>query len=305
MPGGYAHLYLVNMITDRIRPLPDLLKHAFGSYFHFCELGSVSPDLPYLAFGNQEQQEWANTMHYDRTFEFVKEAAPIVRSLAGAVQLKCLSWLMGYASHLVMDGTVHPVVRLKVGDYAEHKKEHRLCELHQDSYIFGKMNYGEPGEAEPFKSGPKLCKDQENPEALDRDLVKFWRDVLQAVHPGRFINATPNPDLWFRRYVAVMDEVVEEGYRLLPLARHIMVDMLAMACPAREVADPEFYENLVTPDGRKDYDHVIDLALTNLLAAWMALGASIAGGDEQQLASIQDFNLDTGEDAPGKLIWWA
>jgi hypothetical protein len=304
MPGGYAHLSLVNRINDQTETLPNLLQHAFGKYFHFCELGSVSPDTPYLAFGDEKQQEWADTMHYDFTFETVKQGARFARNLSGEEQLKCIAWLMGYASHLVMDGTVHPVVELKVGPYRKNKTAHRRCELHQDAHIWEEMGYGEPGVAEPFDSGPRLCHAPDDIKALDPEVSNFWQRILQAVHADRFSNALPNPDLWFRRYVQMMDDVVEEGYKLLPLSRHIMVDLLATALPPKEEADHEYLENLKTPYGRQTYDQVFKLALSNVLSAWHDLGASIANENEQQLVSIPDFNLDTGKDEGENLIWW-
>jgi hypothetical protein len=304
MPGGYAHLYLVNKITDRIGLLPGLLQHSFTKYFHFCELGSVSPDMPYLALGQSGQQAWADTMHYERTFGLVKVASREVSKLAGEMQLKCIAWLLGYSSHLVMDGTVHPVVELKVGPYAQNKTAHRRCELNQDAYIFPKLGYGQPGEAEVMDSGLKLCHDPGNPEALDKDLLQLWQGILQKVHPAQFNRDRPDPDLWFRKYVKMMDKVVEEGYRLIPLARHIMVDLLAATLPDMVDAEKEFYENLKTPEGLRDYEQVIDLALSNLMKAWEAIGADVVNHLNHQLAAIPDFNLDTGKDAAGVLYWW-
>ena len=304
MPGGYAHLFLVNKINDRIGPLPDLLKHAYNRYFHFCELGSVSPDMPYLALGKSGQQAWADTMHYERTFELVKVASREVMKSAGEVQLKCIAWLLGYSSHLVMDGTVHPVVELKVGTYGDNKTAHRRCELNQDAYIFPKLGYGQAGESEVMDSGPKLCSDPRNPKELDKDLRQFWLRTLQTVHADKFNRDPPDPDLWFRKYVKMMDQVVEEGYRLIPLARHLMVDLFAATLPDMVDAEKEFYENLETPSGRQNYDQIIELAITNLMKAWEAIGVDIDGGVGQQLADIPDFNLDTGKDAEGILTWW-
>jgi hypothetical protein len=304
MPGGYAHLYLVNKITDHIGNLPHLINYAFSKYFHFCELGSVSPDMPYLALANAGQQAWADTMHYEKTFELVKVAVGEAKGLDGEVQLKCVSWLLGYASHLVMDGTVHPVVELKVGPYADNKTDHRKCELNQDAYIFPQLGYGQAGEAEAIDSGLKLCSDPDDPKALDHDLVQFWQGTLRSMHADQFRSETPDPDLWFRRYVKMMDMVVEEGYKFIPLARHLMLDLFAATCPDMEDADSDYYENLRTPGGRLHYDQVINLAVSNLLKAWEAIGAAIDGGSDQQLAGIPDFNLDTGKNAGGELVWW-
>jgi hypothetical protein len=51
---------------------------------------------------------------------------------------RCIAWLFGYASHVVADLTVHPVVEKLVGPYETNATEHHHCELHQDAYIFMK-----------------------------------------------------------------------------------------------------------------------------------------------------------------------
>jgi len=49
---------------------------------------------------------------------------------------------------VVADVTIHPILELKVGSYAEHKMGHRTCEMHQDAYIFQRLNLGDVGLSE-------------------------------------------------------------------------------------------------------------------------------------------------------------
>ncbi len=58
---------------------------------------------------------------------------------------------------MVAGVTIHPIIELKVGEYAKHQREHRQCEMHQDSYIFQQLNLGKAGISEHFESGIKKC----------------------------------------------------------------------------------------------------------------------------------------------------
>ncbi len=63
---------------------------------------------------------------------------------------------------------VHPVVKLKVGPYAENKTRHRECEIHQDAYIFPRrLNLGTIGLAEHLTSGIGQCGQPGHPDQLD------------------------------------------------------------------------------------------------------------------------------------------
>ena len=111
MPGAYAHLTLVNLIREPARLesrgfTPDAIT-AVLDYFRFCELGAVSPDYPYLAIAHPAACEWADRMHYQKTGEVVKAGVGLVRKLEDASRQKAFSWLLGYASHVVTDVTIH------------------------------------------------------------------------------------------------------------------------------------------------------------------------------------------------------
>lgn len=304
MPGGYAHIYLANRMTDYGAKLPELLSKAFEKYLEFCELGSVSPDLPYLALGNPDQQSWADTFHYEGTFDFVTRAAKILCDLEGLTQLRCLAWLMGYVSHLVMDGTIHPVVEKIVGNYADHKNEHRTCELNQDAYIFPDLGYGTVDRAEPIKTGPKLCADPDNPSQLNPELLSFWAATLQDTHPYQYNQAKPNINLWFKNYIDIMDKVVEEGGQMYPFTRHVLVDILAISTPDPLDVDDAYIYDLNTPIGIKSYHDLIDSSMDNVLATWDALARAVIDSQFEALALIPNYNLDTGRAYSDKYVWW-
>ena len=162
MPGAYAHITLVNLAREPARleagpGLPKPAALALGRWFKYCELGAVSPDYPYLALGAAGAAAWADRMHYQRTGDMIKAGIECVRALTGAPRDKALAWLFGYAAHVITDTTIHPVVELKVGPYAQNKKAHRECEMNQDAYIFQRLNIGGVGVADYLESSIEQC----------------------------------------------------------------------------------------------------------------------------------------------------
>ena len=77
MAGAFAHMSVADSLCDE----PDFLlsagrigeiaRYAITKNKNFCELGSVSPDLPYLDFLNANSKGWANVMHYWKTADKV------------------------------------------------------------------------------------------------------------------------------------------------------------------------------------------------------------------------------------------
>jgi len=150
MPGAYAHITLINLAREPARlnagpGLPSPAGLALGRWFKCCELGAESPDYPYLAVGAQGAAAWADLMHYQHTGDMVKVGIETVKELTGDVRDKAFAWLLGYAAHVITDSTIHPVIELKVGPYAQNKTAHRRCEMHQDAYIFQRLNLGGGG----------------------------------------------------------------------------------------------------------------------------------------------------------------
>lgn len=80
----------------------------------------------------------------------------VVKTLTGNVRDKAFAWLLGYTAHVITDTTIHPVVEPKVGPYAQNKTAHRECEMHQDAYIFQRLNLGGVGVAD-LESSLERC----------------------------------------------------------------------------------------------------------------------------------------------------
>jgi len=309
MPGGYAHITLVNQMRDRLEGFPGMpsnVRLAYGDYQNYCELGGVSPDYPYLDVFNGDSPAWADAMHYTNTTEFIRAAAKRVWAMNGAQQSKCLAWLLGYTAHVVGDVTIHPIVELKVGSYEANKTAHRICEMHQDAYIFQRMNVGKIGLAEYLdkeQNGLRACNRPGNEDRIDADIFDLWNDTLAEVHAGIHRLNPPDIDAWHRGFGGAVD-AVEEGGALPALARHVAVNAGLTYPDPEEVSREEYIDRLTTPEGTMSYDAVFDKALTHVAQAWAWLGEDIANRQIARLNALGAWNLDTGRDENNVLAYW-
>jgi hypothetical protein len=308
MPGAYAHITLVNQFRDtkRLNALlgfPKKAKSALLKWFKFCELGAVSPDYPYLAVGNSDAAKWADLMHYTNTGEIIRTGAKHLRTIQGETQLKCFAWLLGYCAHVVTDVTIHPIVELKVGPYKGNEKNHRICEMNQDAYIFPRLNLGDAGLSDHLQSGIASCSDSSDEDILDRDIVTLWGKILQEVHPVEYSANLPNIDKWHDGFNIVVEAVSEVGNHLLPCARHVAADC-GLAYPSFVDLDRQYIDNLATPVGHDNYDVIFDRAISNVGSTWVHLANGVFNNDMTYLAQIKDWNLDTGRNSSNKLEFW-
>ncbi|MBN3191427.1 zinc dependent phospholipase C family protein [Pectobacterium brasiliense] len=305
MAGAYAHLAVVNVASEMGRleearvPKSGIL--AVKKYLGFCELGSVSPDYPYLAIADSGAAEWADKMHYEKTGDVVQSLAKGVMALQGAEKEKALAWLLGYVAHVVTDMTIHPVVEDIVGPYAQNKREHRICEMNQDAHIFPRLGLGEVGLSEHLKSGMQRCSQDGQ---LDETIKRLWESALQQTYTQAFSGNKPDINKWNSRFLFMVGEIAEEGNRLIPLARHVAVN-LGLTYPAVAELDQQFLTNIATPGGRKNYDDVFDLAVIHVVEAWRLVAESVEKSDVDALSFFGHWNLDTGRDVnTDKLVYW-
>lgn len=310
MPGAYAHITLVNMFReparlDLVQGFSAYAKQRFLKLFKFCELGAVGPDYPYLAIGNSSANKWADRMHYEKTGATIKAGIYRLKTMnSGISQDKALVWLLGYMAHVVTDATIHPVVETLVGTYAKNKTAHRVCELHQDAYIFQRLNLGSIGLAEFLDSGIGACCDKNAPECLDSAVATLWTGMLSDCFPKEYRSTVPDPIAWHRCFRAVVDKV-EEGGCLWPAARHLAVNC-GITYPSPEEVDSRYISNLPVPcGGTLHYDQIFNQAVENVAAMWGVVLRAVLMGDDQQLALIDDWNLDTGRNCSNKYVFWS
>lgn len=304
MPGAYAHITLVNVLKEpqRLEAVSNFPRPAISAvldHFMFCELGAVSPDYPYLCLGDKMAARWADAMHYDHTGETLHAGIRTVAKLLGEDRRKALAWLLGYTAHVGADVTIHPVVELKVGDYATNQKAHRTCEMHQDAYIFQRLGLGDVGLSEHLDSGIGKCGYN---GILDSTIAAAWNDMLRAVHPDEYKKNPPDANKWHRGFTKVVD-AIEEGNQLMPMARHLAAGC-GLTYPAVGDIDDQYILGLSTPNGKMSYDDIFDAAVRNVSALWSTVARGVLNGDKAHLTQITNWNLDTGRDNKGKLVLW-
>ena len=143
MASGITHILLMKNLPNE---LPDNnLKMVLSSGIHFLQVGSVAPDLPYASIADDDfffstQSDLADKFHYEKTNEAPLKAINEIKTRKSQLSSKELRYgfcfFLGYISHLIADGIIHPFVRDKVGDYKENQTAHRVLEMQLDVLYF-------------------------------------------------------------------------------------------------------------------------------------------------------------------------
>jgi hypothetical protein len=315
MPGAYAHLTVVNLLREPARleaipGFPDEAISAILEYFRFLEMGAVSPDYPYLVIGDSNALKWADDMHYTNTNAVIQAGVDLLKKMDGETKRKALAWLFGYTAHVATDVTIHPIIELKVGKYAENKMAHRECEMHQDAYIFQRLNLGEVGLSKHLDSGIARCGEQGDKRRLDSDIVALWDEMLKRVHGEQYAANPPDIRFWHQAFMLVLDTIAKEGNRLVPLARHVAVGAGLTYPAASDIDKNNFIDKLKVshspaPDAFLTYDVIFDKAVNNVCAIWDLIASGVFTSDTRYLTQIGDWDLDTGRDPNHNLVYWS
>ncbi|MBA4405758.1 hypothetical protein C0389_00630 [bacterium] len=143
MASGIAHILLMKNLQNI---LPNSrLKKVLQSGRDFLQAGAVGPDLPYASIADSDlffktQSDLANKFHYEKTnmlilmaFREIKEKSV---ELSDREKNFMFSFFLGFASHIIADGIIHPFVRDKVGNYHENQTAHRVLEMQLDVLLF-------------------------------------------------------------------------------------------------------------------------------------------------------------------------
>jgi hypothetical protein len=304
MPGAYAHIAVVNDAQKRAEAagLREETLASLGLHLKFLELGSVSPDYPYLAL-KRGQKKWADAMHYTHNATLLRAGVAAVAMLAEDLP-KATAWLFGFAAHMTTDMTIHPVVELRVGPYHGNKGEHRRCEMHQDAFIFPKvMNVGETGLSEHLASGIATCHAPDDVDVIDPAVGSVWTAMLAAAYPGVGGDEPPLPSVWHCGFRDILSTMAGANH-LFPFARHVSADV-NLAYPTVGDIDPSYIKGLRTPQGPMDYQAIFDEARSNVLTVWKMLDDALAGGGSDALNKLEDWNLDTGRTVKtAQLVFW-
>jgi hypothetical protein len=274
--------------------------------FPYCALGAVSPDYPNLVTGDTHTSCWADAMHFSRVRETINSGINFVRKCQGDRRSKQMAWLLGYCAHVGADMTIHPVVQEKVGAYAENQRQHRVCEMNQDSYIYGRMNLGEIGASDIFARTVVQCGSPVNTAQLDSDIESMWDAVLKDIHPELYDAHPPEISAWHAAFVIRVAECSAAVTRLFPLAG-IISEKMGLSYPCYAAIDRQFIDEQRVPSEKPQslgYDEIFDHAVDNVAALWNHVEQAIASDNTPGLLASGEWNLDNGRDGQGKLVFW-
>ncbi|MEI8593007.1 zinc dependent phospholipase C family protein [Photobacterium sp. Hal280] len=305
MPGAFAHISTVDKASEntalRNLNVPKHVKKTLSQYKAFLEFGCVSPDYPYLAIGNHAQNKWADEMHYNEVGKFIATLIDLIKQLDAPHQEKAFAWLCGFVAHVAADITIHPVVELKVGPYSENAKDHRICEMHQDTYIWHKvMNLGNIGLADRVKENIGSCVDDNDDDAIDLIIHDVWQTALVAVYPHYAQECTPDINRWHHGFQTVVNHA-EESHKLFAWARHV-ASAQGLTYPLPEEVNSEFIEGLQTPHGIQHYDEIFDRAVSTIQLFWEKTAEAVFDNGDTDF--FKNWNLDTGYCESGVLTAW-
>ena len=313
MAGPFAHMCVVDALSRPrnlfagLGQIGEIISFAIEKQSEFCELGCVSPDLPYLDLLEANSKGWANVMHYWKTSDMLRAGVAYFATKDLATEnddnLKALAWLFGYAAHVATDLTIHPVLAASGYPYATNPSGHRHCEMHQDAYIFRKLNAEDPSEVHYIENcGIASCHAPNDRDKLHPAIGELWRSCLAGISPTdvQIENGTsgptsgPTPDTWFHDYTERLAEFVEQGGGFCLFFRELLVEE-GLTLPASGEIDLKYITALKTPSGQPThYDQVFASAVANVSNTWKQLAQAIAGKNEV-LFALKNADLDTGE----------
>ena len=308
MPGGYTHVTLVQLAIEAARSHRQGLLHkdakqAIGKWKKFCIVGAVAPDYPYLDVLERDSIAWADAMHRGHTVTLLRQGVSRIRNITDDnVRQKCLAWLFGFASHVAADGTIHPVINLKVGAYEQHKAEHRRCEMSQDVFVHSQLNLGKVEFNQQISTNVGETSDKLDQDRMDLDVAVLWQELLTGVYSA-FDPALGPPKVhnWHRAMRQMM-KIGENGNVLFPFARHVAAGQ-GLVYPA--TSETQYIVGLKTPDGSTmDFEAIFQKALNNILELWGWLALSLQN-QASPLDTLINWNLDTGFDEKNRMVYWS
>src|ERR1035437_8139798 len=148
MASGITHILLIKNLQN-VMPEGDL-KMTLAAGRDFLQVGAIAPDLPYASIADDDfflttQSDLADKFHYVQTNEIPLQAFIEIRNNMNTLTPKELRahfiFFLGYASHVITDGIIHPFVRDKVGNYKENQTAHRVLEMQLDVLLFHYLTF--------------------------------------------------------------------------------------------------------------------------------------------------------------------
>ncbi len=312
MPGPYTHITLVRLLTSHRElsgmNLPLKARAALLKYSELCQMGSISPDYPYLNLATlkKDSEHWANAMHHKygtntegNIFHF---AIDYIKTLSGDEQEQCLAWFLGYASHVAADVTCHPVTNLLVGDYdADNETAHRVSEMHQDVHVFSTRLGEDVRRSDHIKKIVHSCGNSGDASCVKHAIERLWRQMLSRCFP-RMNRFDIDISGWHKEVTFWIDEVGSELSIIPYKPLRKLLEEKGVSFPRK--ADPAYILNLETPHGRKGYDEIFDHAKDNVKRVWALIANGIFNDDRSYIDELKIWDLDIGQEVKTPHVFW-
>jgi len=305
MAGAFTHMIIVDEAIKSF-PVDKTLGKLLRENRNFLTLGSVSPDIPYLAHLAFEGSTWADIMHYYRTNGIVTNAlhSLSVAKTKGKIWRCQLAWLLGFVGHLVADATVHPIVESIVGPYTDEdvRSNHRECEMIQDVMLFKEVMNLELSAAEYTN----FLRASIESSSFGK-VAFFWATHAEVNCPmagsfptGKIIDS----------YVKELD-TAEGGNALARAFRHFGIDYAYRTYNDITSQSPDlikkYYSEIQLPNGLTGSFHKdgFEYAARNLVAVWSKIERFLFSTENISVV-IPNWNLDTGIDQDSAIrTYWS
>ncbi|MBI5647555.1 MAG: zinc dependent phospholipase C family protein [Ignavibacteriae bacterium] len=309
MAGLITH-FMACYKARNCKKLPIELRQLLNAHSHWMYLGAASPDLPYaVPFGSQSK--WADTMHYTTTDRPVENGVLGLRALWPANRIEdryTLVWLLGYASHIITDVTVHPVVQAIVGPYTveANRPPHRECEKVQDSLLFNTIMDGQEITHAEYTDRFRNCAQSAHFDYV----MEFWKQLLVDAYPTE--TPRPEPKTWFKYFRTLMD-VADNEKGVTAIFRHaglgkpgtVVYTKSSELRATQQDQCKKYYDEVKLPGGGvSSFEEVFDRTVRNVCDGWLALYTAML--DNGNIAAVlKEWDLDTGctADSTTPTLW--
>jgi len=308
MAGTFTHWMIANQAMERF-PVKTGPFATVQLNFPFVSLGAIGPDYPYLSEllgGLLKEHSWADRMHLENTGGFVASGVRNLAALPPQDRGVCTAFLFGFATHLVADSVVHPIVNLAVrGLPLWNGAAHRDCEMTQDSWIFKKITNTEIGDSK-YVDRLRMCSDPADLARIHPALRSFWKKTLADAHPAasKWVDRI-DPDAWHRHVIEGMNLAAHP----MPVLRHLGTALDLVYKPTASL-DPEdrkrYVDQVRLPGGGlgRFEEDVFDRAVEKVVAVWQKLlPDAVAGTPDAVGAYLPDWDLDRGVDLDALCLW--
>jgi hypothetical protein len=312
MPGAFAHMIAADTAKRQLESqgfkLPQLV---LNSQPQWLQAGTVGPDYPYLHHiltSHDLSDRWSDLLHYVNTGDVVRAGVRILRSRYSQDKGKkdfnrALAWLYGYASHVVFDASVHPVVRAIVGEYEQHKTEHRACEMFMDSFIYHEV-FGIELDNSQWVDYMKALTD-DTTGGMDPSVAALWNAMLQEIHPSDYRTNPPQLDAWQEAYVEKLDLADHNAIFFRHAAAENAV-FYVLSTKIQPADMTKYIEKALLPKNNRfsletmHYRDIFKFGADNIARFWIMITAAIEGTGDPTLPEMLNWNLDKGTiDAKG------